>query len=219
MNVAEVKEKLSALNQKLRRQYTEYRRDLVNRLYRERFPRVVAVTESDGCLIVILTGDVGGPARAYFVTITTRDKFNNATFKFGSKVEPVALEVMANYLTDFMQADRLPYPYREVQQLLQAHWQQFYMECTAQDAMEMIHVSDRLPVERHNRLANGFTSYMTTNSYLGVMGGAVNSHAYRNWPHRDEFRELWEAEKLRRVTELQEETTGKRQQSLAIINA
>jgi hypothetical protein len=121
-----------------------------------------------------------------------RDQYLNMTFDISKRfpvelLEPFAMLVEMSY----ERGEKHQYRYRGIGCFLIEYWRKFYKELTAEEAIQMLEIADRLPCESNRRQSNGFRAYLTTRSYLCVDGGAVNHFDFRDWPERNKFHRLF----------------------------
>jgi hypothetical protein len=115
------------------------------------------------------------------------DKYNNVVggeFICRLNMEDLRFVVLA--------ADQIwdhPSQHRVVQGLLILYWRQFWKELSAQELIDLLLLSDSLPVEGvgNSRDRRGLRAYLLTRAFSCEEGGRLREWAYRSWPHHEEF--------------------------------
>lgn len=180
MNIEELREAIARKKAWVESKLRDWTGRQISDYYRERYPEVRIVSMPGHGIVVTLNS-----CQAYVVHLGVCDQYKNREFTFRTKVPPVALRVMCEYLEDFMGAGERPYAHRQTHSLLIDYWKQKYQQLSAEETMRLLEIADSLPSEG---TGCGFRAWLTTSSYLS--DGAVNHHFYIDWPEREKFAAL-----------------------------
>ena len=99
------------------------------------------------------------------------DQYKNLTGKFNCFPSSYALKVFADKLRrseekqNSYNRQNHPYTYRIVQQLFVSLCDQYHKQITPEKLFEILNISLQFPVEKNDRLRNGFASWLLTRSY------------------------------------------------------